>query len=106
MECTSELRYGVGVLAALFIVVQPLFHKELMPDEVLQKNLEKEVYILYLLMITLFAFMSSLGFSIADSLNKDLLPTKQGLIDGIWATLIMSIFIPLLKHFYKKISNE
>jgi hypothetical protein len=95
----------IGVVASLMNTVPAIIdiktYKGYDPDKNKLKKQLTSIYLIYFLYVTSFFLLSGLGAYFASLLINfnftELLPSKQGIIDGIWIALIIAILNKLNK---------
>lgn len=93
--------YAIPGFATSFLTVWPIMARpELIPAEFQDKK--QSVITTYILFIISFTSFSYIGGLVGKSLiYPNILPSRQGLIDNIWAVLILG-FISLIIRWIKK----
>jgi len=99
----------IGVIAALINIIPAIiniqFSKLQRDDSILFYNNKPKIYFVYFIYLVSFALISALGAYVATTISSDqlknLLPSQKGLVDGLWAAIIISLLSFLNKpHEY------
>jgi len=108
---SNNLKFGVGLLFVLFIIVPIIFNKELLPEEIIENNQIKEVYVIYFALLLSSTLLSFFGFSLAEFfaeryIYRTIMPSSKGLVDGLWATGIWFVSSIIINRIKEKIKSS
>lgn len=89
----SSVGFGMGALFVLMLVTPQVLNPGLVPPPVVEQGQTREVYGLYLILLVVCSVLTYAGMRVAGmaaaSWIQALVPSMRGLVDSVWAGLVI-----------------